>query len=109
MSELRRVTAPIVGKLCNKINMLIATDVAARGLDIENISHVFNYDVPKYPENYVHRIGRTSRMNKKGIAITLCLKIEYEYLCHIEGLIDKEIKRKEIKSKKNPEYHNPFY
>ena len=93
----------------NKINMLIATDVAARGLDIEDISHVFNYDVPKYPENYVHRIGRTSRMNKKGVAITLCLKNEYEYLCHIEGLIDKEIKRKEVKSKKKPEYHNPFY
>ncbi|MFX1239094.1 MAG: DEAD/DEAH box helicase, partial [Promethearchaeota archaeon] len=54
-----------------KINMLIATDVAARGLDIDNITHVFNYDVPKFPENYVHRIGRTSRMNKKGIAITM--------------------------------------
>jgi ATP-dependent RNA helicase DeaD len=93
----------------NKINMLIATDVAARGLDIEDISHVFNYDVPKYPENYVHRIGRTSRMNKKGVAITLCLKSEYEYLCHIEGLIDKEIKQKEIKTKKKPKYHNPFY
>lgn len=93
----------------NKINMLIATDVAARGLDIENISHVFNYDVPMYPENYVHRIGRTSRMNKKGVAITLCLKNEYEYLCNIEGLIDKEIKQKEIESKKSTEYHNPFY
>jgi ATP-dependent RNA helicase DeaD len=75
----------------HKINLLIATDVAARGLDINNISHVFNYDIPKYPENYVHRIGRTSRMNKRGVAITLCLKDEYEYLCHIEGLIDKEI------------------
>jgi len=68
----------------HKINLLIATDVAARGLDINNISHVFNYDIPKYPENYVHRIGRTSRMNKRGVAITLCLKDEYEYLCHIE-------------------------
>jgi ATP-dependent RNA helicase DeaD len=93
----------------NKINMLIATDVAARGLDIENISHVFNYDVPMFPENYVHRIGRTSRMNKKGVAITLCLKNEYEYLCHIEGLIDKEIKKREIKSEEKPKYHNPFY
>ncbi len=94
----------------HKINLLIATDVAARGLDINNISHVFNYDIPKYPENYVHRIGRTSRMNKRGVAITLCLKDEYEYLCHIEGLIDKEIKEKTIYSQeKNTQYHNPFY
>jgi len=93
----------------HKINLLIATDVAARGLDINNISHVFNYDIPKYPENYVHRIGRTSRMNKRGVAITLCLKDEYEYLCHIEGLIDKEIKEKTIFSQENTQYHNPFY
>jgi len=81
-----------------KINMLIATDVAARGLDIDDISHVINYDIPKYPENYIHRIGRTSRMNKKGVAISLVLKDEYEYLCNIEGLIDKEIFRKTLRS-----------
>lgn len=90
-----------------KIDMLIATDVAARGLDISNITHVFNYDVPKYPENYVHRIGRTSRMNKKGAAITLCLKDEYEYLVHIEGLIDKEIKRKMLESERHPRQSFP--
>jgi len=78
----------------DRINLLIATDVAARGFDIDNITHVINYDLPKYPENYVHRIGRTSRMNKRGVAITLCLKDEYEYLCRIEGLINKEIRRK---------------
>jgi len=77
-----------------QITLLIATDVAARGLDINDITHVINYDIPKYPENYIHRIGRTSRMNKRGIAITLCVKDEYEYLCHIEGLIDKEIKKR---------------
>jgi len=93
----------------HNINLLIATDVAARGLDIDNISHVFNYDVPKYPENYIHRIGRTSRMNKKGVAITLCLKDEYEYLCHIEGLINKEIRLRTFYKKKSDEYHNPFY
>jgi ATP-dependent RNA helicase DeaD len=96
----------------HKINLLIATDVAARGLDIDNISHVFNYDIPKYPENYVHRIGRTSRMNKLGVAITLCVKDEYEYLCHIEGLIDKEIKLRTIDSQERGDqghYHNPFY
>lgn len=62
-----------------QITLLIATDVAARGLDIDDITHVINYDIPQYPENYVHRIGRTSRMNKRGIAITLCIKDEYEY------------------------------
>ncbi|MFX1323039.1 MAG: helicase-related protein, partial [Promethearchaeota archaeon] len=93
----------------HKINMLIATDVAARGLDIENISHVINYDVPKYPDVYVHRIGRTSRMNKLGVAITLCLKDEYEYLCHIEGLIDKEIRQKTLQYPEQERYHNPFY
>jgi len=96
----------------HKINLLIATDVAARGLDINNISHVFNYDIPKYPENYVHRIGRTSRMNKLGVAITLVVKDEYEYLCHIEGLIDKEIKERILDSQRRGEegrYHNPFY
>ena len=92
-----------------KINLLIATDVAARGLDIDNVSHVINYDVPKFPDNYVHRIGRTSRMNKKGVAITLCLKDEYEYLCHIEGLIDKEIKLKTLFNREKVNYHNPFY
>jgi len=96
----------------HKINLLIATDVAARGLDIDNISHVFNYDIPKYPENYVHRIGRTSRMNKLGVAITLCVKDEYEYLCHIEGLIDKELKERFLDSQDKQDegrYHNPFY
>jgi len=93
----------------HRINLLIATDVAARGLDINNISHVFNYDIPKYPENYIHRIGRTSRMNKLGVAITLCVKDEYEYLCHIEGLIDKEIKLRTLHSQENSKYHNPFY
>ena len=95
----------------HKINMLIATDVAARGLDIDNISHVFNYDVPKFPDVYVHRIGRTSRMSKRGVAITLCLKDEYEYLCHIEGLIDKEIQLRTIQQplQQQKKYHNPFY
>lgn len=95
----------------HKINMLIATDVAARGLDIDNISHVFNYDVPKFPDVYVHRIGRTSRMSKRGVAITLCLKDEYEYLCHIEGLIDKEIRQKFLSEREQEQrrYYNPFY
>jgi len=101
----------ILNKFKNhEINLLVATDVAARGLDIDNISHVINYDVPKFPENYVHRIGRTSRMNKRGVAITLCMKDEYEYLCHIEGIIDKEITQRFLAEEvENVHYHNPFY
>ena len=93
----------------HKVNMLVATDVAARGLDINNISHVINYDIPKFPENYIHRIGRTSRMNKKGVAISLVLKDEYEYLCHIEGLIDKEIRKKTLRSQENARHRFTIY
>lgn len=83
-----------------QLNFLIATDVAARGLDIPNVSHVFNYDIPQYEENYVHRIGRTSRMDfngvqqKRGVAMTLCLEEEYVYLTRIEGFINKSIKKR---------------
>ncbi|MHA1453038.1 MAG: DEAD/DEAH box helicase, partial [Promethearchaeota archaeon] len=75
------------------IDFLIATDVAARGLDIPNVSHVFNYDVPQWSEVYVHRIGRTSRMGKKGTAITMALQDEYRFICQIEGFINKEIRK----------------
>ncbi len=77
----------------HEINFLIATDVAARGLDIPNVSHVFNYDVPQWSEVYVHRIGRTSRMGKKGTAITMALQDEYRFICQIEGFIDKELQK----------------
>lgn len=80
----------------NKINCLIATDVAARGLDIPNVTHVINYDIPMYEENYVHRIGRTSRMDKDGVALTLVLESEYQYLCRIEGFIDKNIIKRDL-------------
>ena len=68
-----------------KANLLIATDVAARGLDIEHISHVVNYDVPASPEVYLHRIGRTGRMGRGGTAITLAEPREQRHLRSIEG------------------------
>lgn len=74
-----------------KIRVLVATDIAARGLDISELSHVINYDVPNEPENYVHRIGRTGRAGHGGIAITFCQADEVPYLRRIEKLIDKEI------------------
>ena len=54
----------------NKVNILIATDVASRGIDVTDISHVINYDLPESYEVYIHRIGRTGRANKKGVALT---------------------------------------
>jgi ATP-dependent RNA helicase DeaD len=74
-----------------KTDLLIATDVAARGLDIEHLSHVFNYDVPNAPEAYVHRIGRTGRMGREGTAITLAEPREHRLLRSIEQLTKQKI------------------
>jgi len=54
----------------NQVQILLATDVASRGIDIDNVTHVINYDVPGSYDDYVHRIGRTGRMGKKGVALT---------------------------------------
>lgn len=71
--------------------ILIATDVMARGLDIEQVSHVINFDTPAYPENYIHRIGRTGRAEKKGHSILFTTPIEIEDLEKIENLMDMKI------------------
>lgn len=70
-----------------KVKALVATDIAARGLDINELSHVFNFDLPNMPETYVHRIGRTGRAGHGGIAISFCNYDELEYLADIEKLI----------------------
>lgn len=69
------------------IPVLIATDIASRGIDVDDVSHVFNYDLPNIPESYVHRIGRTARAGKGGTAISFCDDTEGEYLRDIEKLI----------------------
>ncbi len=74
-----------------ELKLLIASDVAARGLDIPNVSHVFNFDVPIHSEDYVHRIGRTGRAGRSGKSITLCLPHEEKYLDKIEELVKKPI------------------
>ena len=74
-----------------ELKLLIASDVAARGLDIPNVSHIFNFDVPIHSEDYVHRIGRTGRAGRSGISITLCLPSEEKYLAKIEELVKKAI------------------
>ena len=75
----------------NEVTYLIASDVAARGLDIPEVSHVFNFDVPTHAEDYVHRIGRTGRAGREGQAFTLVTKEEGKYWKAIEALIKKEI------------------
>jgi ATP-dependent RNA helicase DeaD len=74
-----------------QIKVLVATDVAARGLDIDDITHVFNFDIPNDPEAYVHRIGRTARAGKKGVAISLVTPGERRHLNRIEGYTKQQI------------------
>lgn len=77
----------------DKIHLLIATDVAARGLDITGVTHVYNYNLPDDPENYVHRIGRTGRAGQSGTAYTLVTQKDFERLKAIEAFIGKKIPR----------------
>jgi superfamily II DNA/RNA helicase len=74
-----------------EINILVASDVAARGLDIKGVSHVFNFDVPWQPDDYIHRIGRTGRAGATGTAITLATKDDAEAVASIEKLIGSKI------------------
>lgn len=75
-----------------KSNILIATDVAARGIDIVNVDAIINFDIPNVPETYIHRIGRTGRAGKSGIAFSFCSPDENGYIKMIEKLIEKTIK-----------------
>lgn len=82
----------------NEIRGLITTDVMARGLDISDITHVINFEVPEVPEQYIHRIGRTGRADKDGTAITFYTKKEEPFLLEIEVLMDKELQEKPFPS-----------
>lgn len=75
----------------HEINLLVATDVAARGLDVKDVSHVYNFDIPQDPESYVHRIGRTGRAGAEGTSVTLVAPNEMDYLRAIEDLTKKRM------------------
>jgi superfamily II DNA/RNA helicase len=78
------------------VHLLVASDVAARGLDIPAVSHVFNFDVPSHPEDYVHRIGRTGRAGRLGKAYTIAVPSDEKYLGAIEHLVKQPIPRGEV-------------
>jgi ATP-dependent RNA helicase RhlE len=79
-----------------KVKVLIATDLSARGIDIENVDYVINYDLPELPENYVHRVGRTGRGVKSGKAVSFCSEEEKKILKDIETFLGNEINLLEV-------------
>ena len=89
-------TTALAGFKAGDIRVLVATDVAARGIDINLLPHVVNFELPRAPEDYIHRIGRTGRAGEEGQAISLVSHDEYSFLRLIEKLIGKEIKREHI-------------
>jgi superfamily II DNA/RNA helicase len=93
----------------DEINILVASDVAARGLDVKGVSHVFNFDVPWQPDDYVHRIGRTGRAGAKGTAITLATREDSENVASIEKLTGTKIARldQQAPEKASPEAEEP--
>ena len=84
-------TKALAGFKAGQIPILVATDIASRGIDVDGITHVFNYDLPNEPESYVHRIGRTARAGRSGVAYGFCDNSESGYLVGIQQLIGAEI------------------
>jgi ATP-dependent RNA helicase RhlE len=76
-----------------KTNVLVATDIASRGIDVDAVSHVINYDVPEAPQDYVHRVGRTGRAGNQGQAITLVTPVEELAMRDIEKMTDQKVRR----------------
>ena len=85
-----------------RVRTLVATDIAARGIDVEGVSHVINYDLPNIPESYVHRIGRTARAGADGIAISFCSRDEAPFLRNIERLIRITIPSSDRRTDRRP-------
>jgi len=101
----------------NRTRVLVATDIAARGIDIERLSHVFNYDIPEFAEAYIHRIGRTGRAGLGGTALSFCDPEELTYLSSINRMIKQPIsviddhpyKMIDIKVGENPGVQSKFH
>ncbi len=79
-----------------KVKILVATDVVGRGIDVTSISHIVNYDIPQFCDDYVHRVGRTGRMGREGVAYTFVTPEEGNELTRIEMRIDRLLKRDEM-------------
>ena len=90
-----------------EVNILVASDVAARGLDIKGVSHVFNFDAPWHPDDYVHRIGRTGRAGKTGTAYTLVTPADAENIAEIEKLTGHKIERVEASAPASADAEEP--
>ncbi|MBL8404411.1 MAG: ATP-dependent helicase, partial [Dechloromonas sp.] len=106
-SQIDRIKALDAFK-AGETHALIATDVAARGLDVDDLPYVINYELPHTPEDYVHRIGRTGRAGKMGNAISLVSAHEVGYLVDIEKLIKRPIEQVEVAGfEPEPEYEYP--
>jgi len=90
----------------NEVRVLVATDIAARGIDIDKLSYVLNYDIPNEPETYVHRIGRCGRAGKEGVSLSICEPEENTYAKDIERLIKKTIE--EVKTHPFPQTEKPM-
>ena len=97
-----------------KVRVLVATDVAARGIDIDNVSHVINYDMPFNAETYIHRIGRSGRLDNKGFAISFASNLEMNIIADVEEKLSIEIKEEELSTldvidTTNHEYKDELY
>jgi ATP-dependent RNA helicase RhlE len=86
----------LAGFRAGRVRVLVATDIAARGLDVPEITHVINFDLPNVPESYVHRIGRTARAGRTGVAISFCDPSEQTYLVAIEREVGQALDRMEV-------------
>jgi ATP-dependent RNA helicase RhlE len=100
-------TAALLGFRKRTYRVMVATDVAARGLDIPGVSHVINFDLPEEPENYIHRIGRTARMGREGHAISLVTPEERVSLGRIERTLGITLERELVKGFDQPEITAP--
>ena len=88
-----------------KVKILVATDVVGRGIDVTNISHIINYDIPELSDDYVHRVGRTGRMGKQGVAYTFVKPEQGDELTAIEQTINSQLKRDELQEEINRVRH----